>query len=60
MKLHSRYSVNKSFEYFSEKLTGSITFQIDLEIFCQSTVKNPVVRICLGNSYQADNNIAGQ
>ncbi|MBT3729586.1 hypothetical protein HOF65_00035 [bacterium] len=60
MKLHNKYSVNKSFEYFSEKSTGSIIFQIDLEIFCPSTVKNHVVRICFGSSYQADNNIAGQ
>jgi hypothetical protein len=55
-----RYNTSISREYLRENSTGSMTFHRDLEIFWPFTVKNPVVRIFFGNSYQALWSIAGQ
>lgn len=49
-KAVKRYNMSISLEYSEQYSTGSNTFQIDLDIFWPSTVKNPVVRSCFGAS----------
>ncbi len=56
----NKYKVSKSLEYLLVNSTGSIAFQSDFEIFCQSTVKNHVVSMFFGGSYHALISIAGQ
>lgn len=55
-----RYNMSISREYSQIYATGSMTFPIDFDIFCPSTVKNPVVSSCLGATYHALQSIASQ
>jgi hypothetical protein len=60
LKLERRYKTSKSLLYLAKNSIGFITFQRDLDIFCQSMVKNPVASICFGKSYPALLSIIGQ